>query len=291
VGLVSSYVRAHLVHRRAHVCVACVAPLRAVLVAAALGALGAAPRPAAPLLPRAPDSARTVPPTTLSFAACAPDAKTHFSVLVPIAVSANEELVARCCADTLRDALFDELRTRQGLLYSVRVSYVSHSPTAREHDACRAELQVYAMCAGANVAAAVLATRRVVESLAVTDAHVSEWRDAYRASVLASRACRTPDSLAAWYEPASLGGYELRSHDETLALLRAFPLARTRAVARALRGAGLRVYITTGDGRERVIREQLSRAARPSPPASRTRPRQAVVPSRRTPRRSHARSA
>jgi hypothetical protein len=262
-ALVASYVRAHFVHSRAHVCVACCAALRGTLVAAALAALGSVPRSEAaytpPRLPRAVPSAYSTQRTRLSVAACSPDAKTHFSILVPIAVSAHENLVALFCAETLRDALFDELRTRLGLLYSVHVTYVSHSPTAREHEKCRSELSVYAMCAGSHVAGAVRAARGVIENLRVSDRHVAEWCDAHRAPVLAARACRTPESLASWYETKSLGAYPLLSHDEMLKALRSFPVARTRSICQSLRDAPLRIYVTTGDERPEVVRSLIER--------------------------------
>ena len=286
--LVESYVRAHFTPARAHVCVACSAPLRATLVAAAIATLGRPGRPghgsAAPRMPSPLPSAFATRRARLGVSTCSPEAKTHFSILVPIAVAAHEPLVASFCAQTLRDALFDELRTRLGLLYSVRVTYVSHSPTAREHEKCRAELSVYAMCAGAHAAAAVNAAKGVISNLEVTDRAVREWCDAHRASVLASRACRTPESLASWYEEKSLGGYPLLSHDTTLASLRDFPIARARDVCRTLRDAPLRIYVTTGDERPEVVRSLIASA-----PSSRGSRGKGSVQTRRTPR--YARSA
>jgi hypothetical protein len=279
--LVASYVRAHFVPSRAHITVSCAALRRELLVSAALEALGpfgASRKSAPPRLPRLPRALSSALKTSLkgtqstkstktkggagarmSVAACAPDAKTHFSILVPIAVSVDEGLVASFCAQTLRDALFDELRTRLGLLYSVHVSYVSHSPTAREHERCRAELSVYAMCAGTNVAAAVVAAQNVIASWAVTDRDVRAWCDAHRASVLSARACRTPESLASWYELKGLGAYPMRSHDETLEYLQNFPVARAVSICRALRDAPLRIYVTTGDERPSVVRSRIER--------------------------------
>jgi predicted Zn-dependent peptidase len=280
--LVASYVRAHFVPSRAHITVSCAALRRETLISAALDAVSTEGTlfhtpPRAPRLPRAlPSALKTSlkgtqstkstktkgakgPKSAMSVAACAPDAKTHFSILVPIAVSVDEGLVASFCAQTLRDALFDELRTRLGLLYSVNVSYVSHSPTAREHERCRAELSVYAMCAGTHVAAAVVAAQNVISSWAVTDRDVRAWCDAHRASVLSARACRTPESLASWYELKGLGAYPMRSHDETLEYLRTFPVARAVSICRALRDAPLRIYVTTGDERPSVVRSRIER--------------------------------
>lgn len=261
-GLVASYVRAHYVHTRAHVTVSCARALRGALVAAALDALGHAPREvAAPRMPRAASSAlEQKKASVLRVDACSPEAKTHITILVPVAVSANELPVADFCAETLRTALFDELRTRLGLLYSVHVSYVSHSPTAREHDRCRQELAVYAMCDGSNVVRAVAAARRVIAALEATDTMVVEWCDSTRASVLSARACRTPESLASWYESHSFGGYPLRSHEATLSFLHTFPIARAREVGRSLRAAPLRVYVTTGDARPDVVHASLARS-------------------------------
>jgi predicted Zn-dependent peptidase len=256
-ALVSSYVRAHYVPARAHLCVSCSPELRGTLVAAALAALGGAPGFSPPRMPRAAPSARTRPKETTSVEPCAPEAKTHISVLVPISVSAAELLVAEFCAETLRTELFDELRTRLGLLYSVHVSYVSHSPTAREHARCRQELVVYAMCTGTNAVAAVDATRRVIADLEVTESRAVEWCDARRASVLSARACRTPSSLASWYEESSLSEYPLRSHEDVLAMLRSFPVERARDVGFAVRSAPLRVYVTTGDANVDAVRASV----------------------------------
>jgi hypothetical protein len=82
---------------------------------------------------------------------------------------------------------------------------------------------------------------------------------AHRASVLAARACRTPESLASWYELKGLGEYPMRSHDETLEYLRNFPVARAVSICRALRDAPLRIYVTTGDERPSVVRSRIER--------------------------------